>query len=89
MCDLQGSSLKAVNVRTENGTEDTAHLNAFCIKDKGQKMHHNFTKSRCKFDFSKLFWEVYYGSVLLKSELKGDVNIVGINFSLMLLKRSV
>ncbi|XP_037549609.1 sushi domain-containing protein 5 [Nematolebias whitei] len=34
VCNLQGSSLKAVNVRTENGTEDTAHLNAFCIKDK-------------------------------------------------------
>ncbi|XP_013861194.1 sushi domain-containing protein 5 [Austrofundulus limnaeus] len=34
VCDVEGSSLKAVNVRTENGTKDTAHLSAFCIKDK-------------------------------------------------------
>lgn len=35
MCNAMGSSLEVVDVRTENATEDTAHLDAFCIKDKG------------------------------------------------------
>ncbi|XP_040908501.1 sushi domain-containing protein 5 [Toxotes jaculatrix] len=35
VCNIVGSTLKAVDVRTENATEDTAHLDAFCIKDKG------------------------------------------------------
>uniref|UniRef100_A0A096LZD7 Sushi domain containing 5 n=1 Tax=Poecilia formosa TaxID=48698 RepID=A0A096LZD7_POEFO len=34
VCNAEGSSLKAVNVKTENATEDTAHLSAFCMKDK-------------------------------------------------------
>ncbi|KAK5605095.1 hypothetical protein CRENBAI_026517 [Crenichthys baileyi] len=34
VCNIEGSSLKAVNVKTENVTEDTAHLSAFCMKDK-------------------------------------------------------
>uniref|UniRef100_A0A3B5Q4A0 Sushi domain containing 5 n=1 Tax=Xiphophorus maculatus TaxID=8083 RepID=A0A3B5Q4A0_XIPMA len=34
VCSVEGSSLKAVNVKTENATEDTAHLSAFCMKDK-------------------------------------------------------
>lgn len=36
MCNVEGSALKAVDVRTENATEDAAHLDAFCIKDRGQ-----------------------------------------------------
>lgn len=40
-CNVVGSVLKAVDVRTENATEDAEHLDAehldaFCIKDKGQ-----------------------------------------------------
>lgn len=35
VCNVVGSALKAVDVRTENVTEDAAHLDAFCIKDKG------------------------------------------------------
>ncbi|XP_035537597.1 sushi domain-containing protein 5 [Morone saxatilis] len=35
VCNVVGSALKAVDVRTENATEDAAHLDAFCIKDKG------------------------------------------------------
>ncbi|TNN85733.1 Sushi domain-containing protein 5 [Liparis tanakae] len=34
VCNVVGSALKAVDVRTENGTEDAAHLDAFCIKEK-------------------------------------------------------
>ncbi|XP_026156456.1 sushi domain-containing protein 5 [Mastacembelus armatus] len=34
VCNTVGSALKAVDVRTENATEDPAHLDAFCIKDK-------------------------------------------------------
>uniref|UniRef100_A0A3Q2DYA3 Sushi domain containing 5 n=1 Tax=Cyprinodon variegatus TaxID=28743 RepID=A0A3Q2DYA3_CYPVA len=34
VCNTDGSSLKAVDVKTENATEETAHLSAFCIKDK-------------------------------------------------------
>lgn len=36
VCNIAGSTLKAVDVKTENATEDVAHLDAFCIKDKGQ-----------------------------------------------------
>ncbi|KAF1381577.1 hypothetical protein PFLUV_G00155420 [Perca fluviatilis] len=35
VCNVVGSVLKAVDVRTENATEDAAHLDAFCVKDKG------------------------------------------------------
>ncbi|KAM8840176.1 uncharacterized protein susd5 [Spinachia spinachia] len=35
VCAVVGSTRKAVDVRTENTTEDAAHLDAFCIKDKG------------------------------------------------------
>nr|XP_046273670.1 sushi domain-containing protein 5 [Scatophagus argus] len=35
VCNAVGGALKAVDVRTENATEDSAHLDAFCIKDKG------------------------------------------------------
>ncbi|KAM3858464.1 uncharacterized protein susd5 [Diretmus argenteus] len=35
VCNNVGSALKAVDVRTENATEDIAHLDAFCVKDKG------------------------------------------------------
>ncbi|XP_049891078.1 sushi domain-containing protein 5 [Epinephelus moara] len=35
VCNVVGSALKAVDVRTENATEDATHLDAFCIKDKG------------------------------------------------------
>ncbi|XP_070778487.1 midasin [Enoplosus armatus] len=35
VCNVVGSALKAVDVRTENATEDGAHTDAFCIKDKG------------------------------------------------------
>ncbi|XP_041867235.1 sushi domain-containing protein 5 [Melanotaenia boesemani] len=35
VCNVVGSLLKAVVVRTENATEDMTHLDAFCIKDKG------------------------------------------------------
>ncbi|KAG7501411.1 sushi domain-containing protein 5 [Solea senegalensis] len=35
VCNIVGSALKAVDVRTENVTADTAHLDAFCVKDKG------------------------------------------------------
>uniref|UniRef100_A0A8D3AF69 Sushi domain containing 5 n=1 Tax=Scophthalmus maximus TaxID=52904 RepID=A0A8D3AF69_SCOMX len=35
VCNIVGSALKAVDVRTENSTEDAANLNAFCIKDRG------------------------------------------------------
>ncbi|XP_069032805.1 sushi domain-containing protein 5 [Embiotoca jacksoni] len=35
VCNVVGSALKAVDVRIENATEDAAHLDAFCIKDKG------------------------------------------------------
>ncbi|XP_010733154.2 sushi domain-containing protein 5 [Larimichthys crocea] len=35
VCNVEGSALKAVDVRTENATEDAAHLDAFCIKDRG------------------------------------------------------
>uniref|UniRef100_UPI003AB02A00 uncharacterized protein susd5 n=1 Tax=Centroberyx gerrardi TaxID=166262 RepID=UPI003AB02A00 len=35
VCNIVGSVLKAVDVRTENATEETAHLDAFCVKDKG------------------------------------------------------
>uniref|UniRef100_A0A3Q2PJ62 Sushi domain containing 5 n=1 Tax=Fundulus heteroclitus TaxID=8078 RepID=A0A3Q2PJ62_FUNHE len=34
VCNTEGSSLKAVNVKTENATEAAAHLSAFCTKDK-------------------------------------------------------
>nr|XP_020462453.1 sushi domain-containing protein 5 [Monopterus albus] len=34
VCNTVGSALKAVDVRTENATEDTAQLDAFCIRDK-------------------------------------------------------
>ncbi|KAM6899562.1 uncharacterized protein susd5 [Xenentodon cancila] len=34
VCNIVSGSVKAVDVRTENATEDTAHLAAFCIKDK-------------------------------------------------------
>ncbi|XP_068432312.1 sushi domain-containing protein 5 [Clinocottus analis] len=34
VCDVVGSALKAVDVRTENATEDAAHLDAFCVVDK-------------------------------------------------------
>ncbi|XP_022074103.2 sushi domain-containing protein 5 [Acanthochromis polyacanthus] len=34
VCNIVGSALKAVDVRTENATDDTTHLDAFCIKDK-------------------------------------------------------
>ncbi len=37
VCNVAGSALKAVDVKTENATEDAAHLDAFCIKDKGQR----------------------------------------------------
>ncbi|KAL3983797.1 dynein light chain LC8-type [Sarotherodon galilaeus] len=36
VCNVVGGVLKAVEVRTENGTEDAAHLDAFCIKDKDE-----------------------------------------------------
>ncbi|XP_038580907.1 sushi domain-containing protein 5 isoform X2 [Micropterus salmoides] len=35
VCNIVGSALKAVDVRTENATEDATHMDAFCIKDKG------------------------------------------------------
>ncbi|XP_077405283.1 uncharacterized protein susd5 [Vanacampus margaritifer] len=35
VCNYVGGSLKAVDVKTENATGDTATLNGFCIKDKG------------------------------------------------------
>ncbi|KAF7664904.1 hypothetical protein LDENG_00160830 [Lucifuga dentata] len=35
VCNFVGGALKAVDVRTENATEDTARLDAFCVKDKG------------------------------------------------------
>ncbi|KAF3707487.1 Sushi domain-containing protein 5 Precursor [Channa argus] len=35
LCNIVGGALKAVDVRTENATEDEALLDAFCIKDKG------------------------------------------------------
>ncbi|CAJ1084058.1 sushi domain-containing protein 5 isoform X1 [Xyrichtys novacula] len=35
VCNVVGGALKAVDVRTENATEDGAHLNAFCIEDRG------------------------------------------------------
>ncbi|KAF6737808.1 Sushi domain-containing protein 5 [Oryzias melastigma] len=34
VCNVAGGSLRAVDVRTENATEDAAHLDAFCITDK-------------------------------------------------------
>ncbi|XP_028317120.1 sushi domain-containing protein 5 [Gouania willdenowi] len=34
VCNIVGSGLKAVDVRTENTTDDAAQLNAFCVKDK-------------------------------------------------------
>ncbi|CAN9503960.1 unnamed protein product [Ophioblennius macclurei] len=34
VCNIVGSTLKAVDVRMENSTDVTAHLDAFCIKDK-------------------------------------------------------
>ncbi|XP_078810743.1 uncharacterized protein susd5 isoform X2 [Oryzias latipes] len=34
VCNVAGGSLRAVDVRTENATEDAAHLDAFCIQDK-------------------------------------------------------
>ncbi|KAM9838161.1 uncharacterized protein susd5 [Aulostomus maculatus] len=34
VCNIVGGALKAVDVKTENATEDTAHLSSFCIKDK-------------------------------------------------------
>uniref|UniRef100_A0A667XBV8 Sushi domain containing 5 n=1 Tax=Myripristis murdjan TaxID=586833 RepID=A0A667XBV8_9TELE len=34
VCNIVGSTLKAVDVKTENATEDTTHLDAFCVKDK-------------------------------------------------------
>ncbi|CAG5891670.1 unnamed protein product [Menidia menidia] len=34
VCNIVGSSLKAVDVSTEKAPEDVAHLDAFCIKDK-------------------------------------------------------
>ena len=37
MCNAVGSAPKAVDVRTENATVDGTHLDAFCIKDKGQE----------------------------------------------------
>ena len=39
MCNAAGSAPKAVDVRTENATVDGAHLDAFCIKDKGREKH--------------------------------------------------
>ncbi|XP_044028153.1 sushi domain-containing protein 5 [Siniperca chuatsi] len=35
VCNVVGSALKAVDVKIENATEDAAHMDAFCIKDKG------------------------------------------------------
>uniref|UniRef100_A0AAQ4PBV5 Sushi domain containing 5 n=1 Tax=Gasterosteus aculeatus aculeatus TaxID=481459 RepID=A0AAQ4PBV5_GASAC len=35
VCDVVGNARKAVDVRTENATKDAAHLDAFCIKDRG------------------------------------------------------
>ncbi|KAM8883903.1 uncharacterized protein susd5 [Synchiropus picturatus] len=35
VCNVVGGSLKAVDVRTENATDDSLHLDTFCIKDKG------------------------------------------------------
>ncbi|KAI3358552.1 hypothetical protein L3Q82_014972, partial [Scortum barcoo] len=35
VCNVVGSALKAVDVKTENATEDVTQLDAFCIKDKG------------------------------------------------------
>ncbi|CAG10003.1 unnamed protein product, partial [Tetraodon nigroviridis] len=35
VCNVVAGALKAVDVKTENATEDFAHLNAFCIKDRG------------------------------------------------------
>ncbi|XP_062291412.1 sushi domain-containing protein 5 [Scomber scombrus] len=35
VCNIVGGTLKAVDVRAENATEDAAHLDAFCIRDKG------------------------------------------------------
>ncbi|XP_039978194.1 sushi domain-containing protein 5 [Xiphias gladius] len=35
VCKIVSSALKAVDVRTENATADTVHLDAFCIKDRG------------------------------------------------------
>ncbi|KAJ4928264.1 hypothetical protein JOQ06_016056 [Pogonophryne albipinna] len=34
VCNVVGSALKAVDVRTENATEDSENLDAFCIKDR-------------------------------------------------------
>uniref|UniRef100_A0A3Q3GSC0 Sushi domain containing 5 n=1 Tax=Labrus bergylta TaxID=56723 RepID=A0A3Q3GSC0_9LABR len=34
VCNIVGSAFKAVDVRTQNATEDAANLNAFCIKDR-------------------------------------------------------
>lgn len=36
VCNAVGSSLKAVDVKTEDASEDVAHLDAFCVKDKGE-----------------------------------------------------
>uniref|UniRef100_UPI0037E8D7AA protein starmaker n=1 Tax=Semicossyphus pulcher TaxID=241346 RepID=UPI0037E8D7AA len=35
VCNVVGGALKAVDVRTENATEEASHLDAFCIKDRG------------------------------------------------------
>ncbi|XP_034017239.1 sarcoplasmic reticulum histidine-rich calcium-binding protein [Thalassophryne amazonica] len=35
VCNVVGGELKVVDVRTENATEDSEHLHAFCVKDKG------------------------------------------------------
>ncbi|KAM9385699.1 uncharacterized protein susd5 [Pholidichthys leucotaenia] len=35
VCNFVGSTLKAVDVRIGNATQGAAHLDAFCIKDKG------------------------------------------------------
>lgn len=36
VCSVVGGSLKAVDVKTEDASEDVAYLEAFCVKDKGQ-----------------------------------------------------
>ncbi|XP_072303602.1 uncharacterized protein susd5 [Eucyclogobius newberryi] len=36
VCNVEGSALKAVDVKTENVTEDISNLASFCIKDKGK-----------------------------------------------------
>ena len=37
MCSVVGGALKAVDVKADNASKDFAHLNAFCIKDRGDE----------------------------------------------------